>query len=136
MFKEPLVLEYIDGETWKVLNGFSYTTLVGQLGTITVPAGFITDFASIPRGLWNLFPPTGKYGKAAVIHDYLYRNTVVDRLQCDQVFLEAMECLEVNWFARRIMYRAVRIFGGQARKQLTPLSLSPETDRSQADGTS
>lgn len=39
---------------------------------IRVPAGFVTDFASIPRAFWVVLPPTGKYGKAAVVHDYLY----------------------------------------------------------------
>lgn len=43
----------------------------GQI--IVVPAGFKTDFASIPWGFRNLFPPIGKYSRAAVIHDFLYR---------------------------------------------------------------
>lgn len=43
----------------------------GQI--IVVPAGFKTDFASIPWGFRNLFPPLGKYSRAAVVHDFLYR---------------------------------------------------------------
>lgn len=39
---------------------------------ITVPAGFETDFASIPWGLWNLFPPLGPWARPAIIHDFLY----------------------------------------------------------------
>ena len=42
---------------------------------ITVPAGYRTDFASIPRPMtrmvWSLLPPVGRSGKAAVIHDWL-----------------------------------------------------------------
>jgi len=36
-----------------------------------VPAGYRTDFASIPRVVWSLLPPVGRSGKAAVIHDWL-----------------------------------------------------------------
>jgi len=44
----------------------------------SVPAGYRTDFASIPRPipwpLWPLLPPVGRSGKAAVIHDWLSEN--------------------------------------------------------------
>lgn len=43
-----------------------------EYGNIVVPEGFITDFASIPRFLWSIYPPTGRYQEAAVIHDWLY----------------------------------------------------------------
>lgn len=39
---------------------------------ILVPAGFITDFASMPFGVRNLFPPIGIYARPAIIHDLLY----------------------------------------------------------------
>src|SRR3989337_2340350 len=36
-----------------------------------VPDGYKTDGASVPAGLWALYPPfTGNYRSAAVIHDY------------------------------------------------------------------
>lgn len=110
-FIAPLALEYLDGHNWRLLTAFNYTTDIDSLGTITVPADFITDFASIPRGLWNLFPPTGRYGKAAVIHDYLYRGSGVARIDADNVFREAMEVLQVPWLTRQLVYRAVRVFG-------------------------
>lgn len=40
---------------------------------ILVPAGFVTDFASIPWGVRNLFPPNGPWARPAIIHDLLYR---------------------------------------------------------------
>jgi hypothetical protein len=47
---------------------------IGNSGVfIVVLAGFVTDFASIPQGLWTFgLTPTGSYGRAAIIHDYLY----------------------------------------------------------------
>lgn len=114
-FRSPLRMENIDGRTVKLIHPLRYQTDVGYLGVITVPPGFVTDYASVPRGMWNLFPPNGKYTPAAVVHDYLYRCTDVDRYLCDQVFLEAMHVLGVGWWTRTLMYRAVRIFGGRAR---------------------
>lgn len=113
-FKTPLILEYGDGYEWRLVQGFRYDTDLLAAGAVYVPAGFETDFASIPRPLWNLFPPTGRYGKAAVIHDYLYRKSGVKRDLADQIFLEAMDCLGVSWLTRHLIYRAVRLFGGGA----------------------
>lgn len=39
---------------------------------ILVPAGFVTDFASMPFGVRNLFPALGVYARPAIIHDLLY----------------------------------------------------------------
>lgn len=38
---------------------------------IVVPKGFETDFASTPRLLQSIFPATGAWTKAAVVHDFL-----------------------------------------------------------------
>lgn len=117
-FLTPLRMEDINGRTVRLIAPLRYQTDVAYLGVIHVPEGFITDFASVPRGLWNLFPPQGEYSRAAVVHDFLYRCTDVERRFCDAVFLEAMRLLGVGWFTRRLMYRAVRLFGGRARKKM------------------
>lgn len=39
---------------------------------VLVPAGFVTDFASVPFGVRNLFPALGRHGRPAIIHDWLY----------------------------------------------------------------
>ena len=114
-FDSPLELEYIDGHNWRVTAAFNYHTDVHPLVVVRIPAGFITDFASIPRGLWNLFPPTGGYGKAAVVHDFLYRTVGPwTRRNADDVFREAMEYLGVGWWTRNTLYRGVRLFGGHS----------------------
>jgi len=78
---------------------------------VIVPEEFETDFASTPRILWPIFPPTGKYTAAAVVHDYLYRRGAVQRVVADAVFLAAMKELGVARWRRGIMYAAVRLFG-------------------------
>ena len=40
--------------------------------TITVPTGFVTDLASVPRAMWWLIAPFD-VARAAIIHDLLYK---------------------------------------------------------------
>ena len=40
---------------------------------ITVPKGYITDMASVPRGCWAFIAPFD-VARAAVVHDILYEN--------------------------------------------------------------
>ena len=128
-FTTPLEVEYVDGRNWKVTQEFDYILdwENKEDRVIRVPVGFLTDFASIPKILWNLLPPTGTYGKAAVIHDYLYKNggrvpcpncvgDVYTRKQCDGIFYDAMGVLGTPEWKRKVMYRAVRMFGGSSFK--------------------
>ena len=128
---DPLRVEYIDGHTWLLIEDFSYLDVYEtteddsrdyddgprwKTNKITVPAGFTTDFASIPRFFWRILPPAGEYGKAAVIHDFLYQygrdnKGPVTKAYADGVFLRAMTDLGVGVFRRRAMYAAVRLFG-------------------------
>ena len=112
-FTEPLVVTPLtDGKTWITLSDFGYE--IGTEGSgniIHVPIGTYTDFASIPRLLWAIFPRWGKYGNAAVIHDWLYWDQARSRREADKIFLEGMEVLEVPDWKRHTIYLAVRWFG-------------------------
>jgi hypothetical protein len=106
-----------DGKTWITRAPFGYD--VGQEDSkdkINVPIRFMTDFASVPGPFTSFLPHWGKYGNAAVIHDFLYWEQIRDRKKADDIFLEAMEVLGVSWFVRNLMYRMVRWFGGMAWK--------------------
>jgi hypothetical protein len=84
-----------------------------RYGVVTVPAGFVTDFASIPRLFWTLIPKLGPYNMAAVIHDYLYR-TQPDgwtRRMADEVFYDLMREDGVRASRAWTMHRAVRLGG-------------------------
>lgn len=105
-------VQQISGSDWVLLEDLEYH--VGSEDStdiITVPAGYKTDFASVPRAFWSIFPPFGKYSSAAVIHDYLYGTRSRPRKECDKIFLECMEVLGVNWITRHTLYRSVRMFG-------------------------
>ena len=84
--------------------------------TIVIPAGFWTDFASVPRMFWSILPPFGEYTRAAVLHDFLYyaqniNGLPITRAWADKAFLDGMKYLGVNWITRYTMYSAVRMGG-------------------------
>lgn len=118
-FTTPLRYEVMDdGLHWKILEEFDYER--GKLGSgdiIRVPAGFVTDGASVPRIFWNIFPPVGKYGKAAVLHDFLYWEQAYTRLEADNLLLEAMDALGVDWLTQLLIFRGVRLGGWVAWNQ-------------------
>jgi hypothetical protein len=107
-----LVSPLADGRTWIIRQEFGYD--VGAQGSddqITVPVGFQTDFASIPRPFWVILPQWGKYGSAAVIHDWLYWDQNRSRAASDAVLLESMVVSKVGFLVRYAIYTAVRLFG-------------------------
>lgn len=57
-----------DTDTWRLLAPVTYR---GDAGIYTVPEGYVTDFATVPRLLWIFMPPSGRWNQAAVIHDWL-----------------------------------------------------------------
>lgn len=127
-FTTPLDLRYMDGRKWEVRAPFEFhLDHLGSNERVVIPVGFITDFASIPRALWRVLPPTGQYGKAAVIHDWLYQYRIVtvlwpqvdkavgarlvERAEADHILLEGMQALEVGWLTRSTIYSGVRAGG-------------------------
>jgi len=133
-FLTPLFLQDIDGQTMEVIAPLVFLSLELH-GIFRVPKGFVTDFASVPRGLWNLWPRVGKYSKAAVLHDASYRGDLLSkygqrvtliRPLADRLFLEAMRASGVGAFTARVFYLAVRAFGEPAYRGLDHLqSASP-----------
>ena len=124
-FCSPLRVEFVKPREWIILEPFEY-----HLGSphgwefVRIEPGFVTDFASIPRPLWSIWPPTGSYGKAAVIHDALYVLPYVQRAdgamrrivrrEADAIFNEGMTVLGVNGFTRRTLYAGIRMAGWRA----------------------
>jgi hypothetical protein len=61
-----------------------------------------------------LIPRWGKYGKAAIVHDFLYWDQGRTRKESDDIFREAMGVLGVAGWRKYLMYWTVRLFGGLA----------------------
>jgi hypothetical protein len=100
---------------WRLAADLSMTLdFSGGVFEICVPAGFRTDFASIPRPLWWLYPHD-ELAEIAVIHDWLYRETDMDRFFCDAVLRLLMRITGKRWSMRVAYFWAVRIGGWMGR---------------------
>lgn len=126
--------EALEGDYWVVTNPFVY--YLGDKGSDTfvrIPNGYLTDGASVPRIFWNIIPPWGKYGQAAILHDYLCEYLQVEtaegkrditRKECDAIFLEAMLVLGVPKAKARMIHSGVALFRFFAR--VTKPSFDPK----------
>jgi len=115
-FPLPLRLERTGPRNAISLAEFVF--LSPSLGRIEIESGFDTDYASVPRIFWSIYPPDGDYTPAAFVHDALYfygtagvGRPVITRAQADAALLEGMVALGIPWLTRRVIYRAVRLGG-------------------------
>lgn len=139
MFTTSLVAEAYPGKKWRLERALVYvrhtdqvpvwlvdlaeredwvTILRGTFGQpmgyrITIPAGFVTDLASIPRLLRAVIDVNGAHREEATLHDFLYSKApLLPRLFCDQEFNHAMaEDESISTLQRVTMYRGVRLGG-------------------------
>ena len=108
-FKSPLRLEQIDERLWLLRFALIYHSVAGP--TYTVPAGFVTDLASVPRLPFAYWLAGGRAAAPACLHDFLYQCKTLPRSQTDALFLEAMDQRGIPWGTARLMYSAVRSWG-------------------------
>jgi hypothetical protein len=101
------------------IRGTNYYTLLSPLvyehnGKVyTAPAGFKTDFASIPKLLHGIIDESeADIRDAAVIHDFLYTEKSIPRKEADKVLYIAMRELGASMIKAGIVYNFVRLFGG------------------------
>ncbi|MGA0558300.1 DUF1353 domain-containing protein [Larkinella sp. VNQ87] len=106
-------------DRWEVTQPIRFHTLIGE---VEIPAGYVTDFASVPVWLWGIFPPIGRHNRASVLHDYWYDNRLGEneygaeaarrladveyRIRLDQAepkrrLRNYLMYLALRWFARR-----------------------------------
>ena len=91
-FNNKIMAEFNPPRKWTLGRDLSYTTSdltvddikslkgvgvkvkreTNKTETITVPTGFVTDLASVPRAMWWLIAPFD-VARAAIIHDLLYK---------------------------------------------------------------
>lgn len=87
-----------------------FTFDIGRGFYVNVPAGFISDLASIPWPARNWFRPHDKrWAQAAVIHDYCCTNQLFSRSLCDHVFIEAMLANQCPLYIAWPMYASVKV---------------------------
>jgi len=121
-FLSTLKTEQIGKWTHILLNDLIFED--EKLGTITVPSGFTTDFASIKvlhnAFLFIFFALVSGYGNyAAVIHDYLYtthsvNNIAVTRKDADDALYKALRAEGVARWRAWLFWAGVRLGGRKA----------------------
>jgi hypothetical protein len=100
----------VDDGKWRVVDPLIYESVVAQR-TITVPTGFVTDLASVPR-LPVVYLACGDCAsEAAIVHDYLYSTGLVPRRVADDVLFEASKVSGVPAWRRWAMWAGVRLGG-------------------------
>jgi hypothetical protein len=147
-FNAKIMAEFNPPRKWVLGRDLSYTTKdltveeikalkdvgvkvkrdTNKTETITVPTGFVTDLASVPRAMWWAIAPFD-VARAAIIHDLLYkcirqyRWKMKDKedtdlikaakVAADKVFLLAMEDADPKVARWKIYssWKAVDLFG-------------------------
>jgi hypothetical protein len=119
--QEPLLRWRNDISLWETSDD---VCTVWQGLYISVPAGFLTDLATIPWPLIGI-PGASRYGRhnrACILHDWAYmmrgdmgHGIVLSRYEADRMFFDVMTEDGVGW-QRYPMYWAVRISPTNWRK--------------------
>lgn len=109
-FLDPLTVTEISDSVFAVADHpFRYQSDIA--GLITVPVGFYTDFASVPR-LGFIYAMLGdRAHEPAVIHDWLYYADITTREMADNVLYEAMTVFGISDWQRDLIYEGVRAGG-------------------------
>lgn len=106
---DHLTVRRQDDDTWLVVEPLVYR---GRADVFRVPAGFPTDFASVPRVVVWLVPRLGRYTLASVLHDWLVSEGldtgVVGSRDADGIFRRVMREQGVPVVRRWLMWTGVR----------------------------
>lgn len=97
--------------TWRLTAPLVYQSDVAKQ-TFTVPAGFETDFASVPRVALAFMLCGDSAHAASAVHDALYTYHWVTRDIADAVLREAALVSGVPAYRAFLLWAGVRIGGG------------------------
>jgi len=122
------VLRQLDREQWELTEPVCYETNDGH--KLMVPAGFLTDLASLPPVTEAVLGRSPAWDAPALLHDYAYRHGAVreavaphytverpvSRKEADQLFADAIVSNDTHPTGSVglavLMYYALRWFGG------------------------
>lgn len=124
-FPLPLRGEWLTPRRFKLLEPFRYVDPEKGID-LTIPAGFVTDFNSVPRAVWWYFSPTDVL-EAGLVHDWLYGypdrferlssvgpHPPLSRQQCDDIHRRILHLKGMRLTKRNVIYSALRSGGWKA----------------------
>jgi Protein of unknown function (DUF1353) len=104
-----LTVTRVDADRWALVDELVYQ---GRRDRFVVPAGFRTDFATVPALVRWLVPRFGTYTLAAILHDWLVtdglRTGEVNARDADGIFRRVMRESGVPVLRRWLMWAGVR----------------------------
>ena len=132
MFETNLNVRFVDEGPERCLWVLTQPLIYEGNGfKIVVPAGFYTDFASVPRSPLT-FEFFGKFNEEAVIHDYLYRidsDPEVSKETADLHLLYMLqECGRYDEAFCGIVHEAVKFGGGSSFHKRNVMDVLKITD--------
>ena len=123
MFRSELVLK-ADKQpgVWTVAEPLLWSVGPRQCDAIMVPAGTLTDLASVPQILHNVpfLDPVGRSRRPAVLHDFLYRGGSFVcgrrpvRVEADGILHRALIAEGCSRWVASIFWLGVRLGGWAA----------------------
>ncbi|CAD7289586.1 hypothetical protein LMG7974_01663 [Campylobacter majalis] len=116
--------EQVQGSVYNIRNRSTKRNLTPyKLKSITIPKGYKTNGADIPRLFWCIFPPNSpEYLSAVIVHDYLcdeaekiyklgFKPKARERFKfADVVLKEMMSAIGCNRLKTNIFYYACRVY--------------------------
>lgn len=112
-YLSPLRVEFSvnpnKGRRWHLVEPFRFMVDDKQLD---IPAGFWTDFASVPRIIWPIISPYD-LGMGPIPHDFGYFTGFESKAYWDHVFEACMIKDKIPGWKRESAFQAVHLFGGK-----------------------
>ena len=107
---DQFTVRRVDAVTWELKLPLLYQ---GSRQSFTVPAGYRTDFATVPWFAQWLIPRTGVWTLAAVLHDWLITHGIpaglITSRDCDGVFRRVLREEGTDFVRRWLMWCGVRL---------------------------
>ena len=97
-------------QLYQLTSPLMYASDVAGL-VITVPTGFISDLASIPRIPFFYLLLNQIADEPGVIHDFIYSTALLPRAMADNVLREACLLIGISSWKVNLIYFGVRVGG-------------------------
>lgn len=117
-FLRRVAVRLTERQRWAMSSGCSIEIFTADgiaVMSFTIPAGFVFDFASVPRLLQPFVSDASIRSVASAAHDWLYHQGA-PRALADAVFLVLLQHTNSPRFDQFVMFKSVEWFGGPAYK--------------------
>jgi len=110
-FQRPdqFTVRRVDKIRWQLCHALQYQ---GKRQSFLIPAGYVTDFATVPWFVQWFIPRTGVWTLAAVLHDWLITHGIpaglITSSDCDGLFRRVLREEGTDVLRRWLMWTGVR----------------------------